>query len=208
MSAGMHGARVVIVDSGGANLASVQYALARLGCDARVTTEALEIAAASHVILPGVGAAVHAMARLQALGLTGAIRDLKAPVLGICLGMQLLFESSAEGDVSCLGLLPGRAERLVAPGLSVPHMGWNTCEMLRPSPLFEGLSARDHFYFVHSFAAPMGDATLASAVHGQVFSAAIQVRNLHGVQFHPERSGEAGARVLANFLSLGPESRS
>lgn len=208
MSAGKQDTRVVIIDSGGANLASVQYALSRLGSDARVTTDAKEIAAASHVILPGVGAAGHAMARLNALGLPDVLRELRVPVLGICLGMQLLFESSAEGDVGCLGLLPGRIERLVAPGLTVPHMGWNTCKQERPSPLFVGLTERDYFYFVHSFALPMTASTVASTTHGQVFSAAVQAGHIHGVQFHPERSGAVGARLLANFLSLNAEATS
>lgn len=195
---------VCIVDSGGANIASIGYALERLGASASLTSSAAELAHASHVILPGVGAAGNAMGRLREHGLVDAIRGLKVPVLGICLGMQLLYESSAEGDTTCLGLIRGRAERLVAPGLSVPHMGWNTCTDLRASPLFHGITSADHMYFVHSYALPLTAETLATAEHGQRFAAAVQARNFFGVQFHPERSAQAGARLLRNFLSIAP----
>jgi imidazole glycerol-phosphate synthase subunit HisH len=194
---------VAIVASGGANIASLRYALERLGASAEVSADPRRIRAASHVILPGVGAAGDAMARLRAAGLEQVIRDLSQPVLGICLGMQLLHESSAEGDTPCLGVIPGAAARLAeAPSRPVPHMGWNTLEIERPSPLLEGLGPSDYAYFVHSYALPVGPATIASCRYGAAFSACVAWRNFHGAQFHPERSAAAGARLLENFLRL------
>jgi imidazole glycerol-phosphate synthase subunit HisH len=155
------------------------------------------------VLLPGVGAAGAAMARLRAQGLDQLIPQLRAPLLGICLGMQLLFQHSAEGDTHCLGLLPGRIERLqAAPGLPVPHMGWNTLAITHQDPLLAGLGAGDRLYFVHSFAAPVSEATLAAVNYGRLLSAVVRRENFLGVQFHPERSSSAGARVLQNFLAL------
>jgi imidazole glycerol-phosphate synthase subunit HisH len=194
---------VAIVASGGANIASLRFALERLDARAEVTADPERIRAASHVILPGVGAAADAMARLHAAGLAQVIRDLSQPVLGICLGMQLLHESSAEGVTQCLGVIPGSAARLgEAPGCPVPHMGWNTLEIDRDSPLLEGIGPRDHVYFVHSYALPVGPATIASCRYGTAFGACVAWRNFHGAQFHPERSAAAGARLLANFLAL------
>jgi imidazole glycerol-phosphate synthase subunit HisH len=195
---------VVIVAAGGANIASLKFALARLDASAEVSADPQRIRAASHVIIPGVGAAADAMARLHAAGLTQVIRDLSQPVLGICLGMQLLHESSAEGATPCLGVIPGAAARLgEAPGRPVPHMGWNTLEIERPSPLLEGLGPRDYTYFVHSYALPVGAATIASCHYGTRFSACVAWRNFYGAQFHPERSAAAGARLLKNFLEIG-----
>jgi len=194
---------VVIVDSGGANLASLRYALDRLGARSVVSADPDRIEAAARVLLPGVGAAANAMARLRAQGLDRTIPQLRAPLLGICLGMQLLFEHSAEGDTSCLGIVGGRIERLSpAPGRPVPHMGWNTLSVTQADPLLDGISADDRLYFVHGFAAPVGASTLAAMEYGGSLSAAIRRDNFFGVQFHPERSSSAGARVLKNFLSL------
>ena len=194
---------VVIIDSGGANLASLRYALDRLGARSQVSADAERIGTAPRVLLPGVGAAADAMARLRARGLDRAIPRLRAPLLGICLGMQLLFEHSAEGDTACLGIVGGRIERLIpAPGKPVPHMGWNTLSIQRADPLLDGLAASDRLYFVHGFAATVGTSTLAAVEYGGALSAAIRSGNFFGVQFHPERSSVAGARVLKNFLSL------
>jgi imidazole glycerol-phosphate synthase subunit HisH len=194
---------VAIIDSGGANLASLQYALDRLGARSRVSGDPAVIAAASRVLLPGVGAAADAMARLRASGLDRLIPQLRTPLLGICLGMQLLFEYSAEGDTRCLGVLPGRIERLQPKrGLPVPHMGWNTLELQRADALFSDIASGEHFYFVHSYAASLGDTTLAAVTYGQRLAAAVRRENFHGVQFHPERSAAAGARLLRNFLAL------
>jgi glutamine amidotransferase len=193
----------VIIDSGGANLASLRYALDRLGARSAVSCDPALIAAAPRVLLPGVGAAADAMARLRSHGLDRLIPQLRAPVLGICLGMQLLFEHSAEGATSCLGVIAGSVERLrAAPGLPVPHMGWNTLELQREDALLDGLHNSDRFYFVHSFAAPINGCLLASVHYGEARCAIVRQHNFHGVQFHPERSSAAGARILRNFLEL------
>lgn len=196
-------ADVAIIDSGGANLASLQYALDRLGARSQVSSDPAVIACAPRVLLPGVGAAADAMARLQASGLDRLIPRLQAPLLGICLGMQLLFEHSAEGDTRCLGVLPGRIGRLApAPGLPVPHMGWNTLELTRSDALFSGIASGERVYFVHSYAADIDAATIAAVHYGRRLAAAVQRGNFRGVQFHPERSAAVGARLLRNFLAL------
>ena len=195
---------LVIVDSGGANLGSVRYAFERLGVAARVSADAAEIRAADRVLLPGVGAAAPAMARLRALGLVEVLRTLERPLLGICLGMQLLFEHSEEGDTPCLGLLPGRVTRLAGgPGLRVPHMGWNTLDPRRADPLLAGVPAGAQAYFVHSFAAPVTGDCIASATHGTPFAAVVRRGRVAGAQFHPERSAAVGRQLLANFLQDG-----
>ena len=198
--------RVVLVDSGGANIASVQAAFTRLGVVAPITADADEIRRASHVVLPGVGAAAPAMARLHAHGLVPCLRALTQPVLGVCVGVQLLFDQSDEGDVACLALIPGRVRRLpAAPGLRIPHMGWNRVHVL-PSqqavhPLCQGLD-QHYAYFVHSFAAEVGPHTLAQSQHGCFFSAVVARANFMGAQFHPERSQATGQRLLKNFLEI------
>lgn len=194
---------VAIIDGGGANIASLRFALARLGYDAVLTTDRARIAAASHVILPGVGAARNAMQRLTAHGLTDFLPGLRQPFLGICLGMQLLFDGSDEEDTRCLGILPGRARRFLPdPARPVPHMGWNRIAVLRESPLLAGMAADEYFYFVHSYALPVSADTIASSDYGGPFAAIVGCGNFLGTQFHPERSGAAGASLLANFLSL------
>jgi imidazole glycerol-phosphate synthase subunit HisH len=194
---------VVLVDSGGANLGSVRYALQRLGVEAPLAADAETLAAATHVILPGVGAAAPAMARLAELGLVEPLRALDKPLLGVCLGMQLLFEGSDEGDVECLGLVPGRVRAMqAAPGLRIPHMGWNRLHGVGDSPLLLGLPDPAYAYFVHGFAAPVGPDTVAVSEHGAPFSAMIRRGHLHGAQFHPERSAAVGAKILENFMEL------
>jgi imidazole glycerol-phosphate synthase subunit HisH len=194
---------VLIIDSGGANIASLQFALQRLGAESSVSADAGRIRNAGRVILPGVGAAADAMSRLRRDHLDAVIPALQQPVLGICLGMQLLFEESEEGHAQCLGIIPGRAARFVpAAGQPVPHMGWNTLDTLRPSALLDGVNAGDYVYFVHSYALSPGPATIASSEYGVPFSACVQWRNFYGTQFHPERSSHAGARLLQNFLKL------
>jgi imidazole glycerol-phosphate synthase subunit HisH len=194
---------VVIIDSGGANLASLQFALERIGGRARVSSDPADIAAAPRVILPGVGSARDAMQRLRAAGLAERLPRLEQPVLGICLGMQLLYRHSAEGSTECLGVLPGTVEQLTAaPGLPVPHMGWNQLAITGPDPLLEGIVPGDYVYFVHSYAAPCSHATLATAHYGIDVPAVVRQRNFWGTQFHPERSGDTGARILANFLEV------
>lgn len=194
--------RLVLLDSGGANIGSVQAAFARLGVDAPVSSDIASIRRATHVVLPGVGAAGSAMARLRTNGLDRLIPTLTQPLLGICIGMQLLFERSEEGDCECLGLLPGAVRRLdEAQGLRVPHMGWNRLKATSAHPLIDGL-ADAWTYFVHSFAVPSSPLALAEAMHGDRFAAVVGHGRVFGAQFHPERSGRAGARFLRNFLEL------
>jgi glutamine amidotransferase len=193
----------VIIDSGGANLASLQFAFERLGASTRVTTDASAIVRAPRVVLPGVGAAADAMQRLRNCGVAELLPTLEQPVLGICLGMQLLFSRSEEGSTQCLGILPQTVRRLQpSPGLPVPHMGWNQLAPLRDDPILEGIARDDYVYFVHSYAVPVSDITLATADYGIPVSAVVRKGNFWGAQFHPERSAAAGARVLANFLRL------
>jgi glutamine amidotransferase len=200
-------ADVVVIDSGGANLASLQFALQRLGTRCTVSADADRIRRASHVLLPGVGAAHDTMARLRAHGLDSVIPALTQPVLGICLGMQLLYAESAEApsgsdSTRALGIIPGRVARMQAsPQHPVPHMGWNQLEPLRTDALFEGIGPGEHVYFVHSYAAPIAQGTLAASDYGGRFTAAVRRGNFCGVQFHPERSATVGARLLANFLA-------
>lgn len=194
---------VVLVDAGGTNIGSVRYALQRLGVEAALTADAATIRAADKVILPGVGAAGPGMARLRELGLVDLMRSLTQPVLGVCLGMQLLCGHSEEGDTECLGLIPGTVRHFIeAPGLRIPHMGWNRLNVLGNHPLLENISDGDQAYFVHSYAVPVGEHSLATTDHGAPFSAVIARGNFHGVQFHPERSAAVGATLLGNFLDL------
>jgi glutamine amidotransferase len=193
--------QVAIIDGGGANIASLKFALARLGWAGQLTTDAEIIRGASHVILPGVGAAEDAMNRLATANLIELIKDLRQPLLGICLGMQLLFERSEENDTACLGMLPGTARLFESSqDRSVPHMGWNPIRRTRESRLLDGIPDGAHFYFVHSYAVDVTEDTLAVTDHGHDFTAAAERNNLMATQFHPERSGAHGARLLQNFL--------
>ena len=195
--------RLAIIDSGGANIASLQFAIERLGVPSVLTTDPAQLAAATHVMLPGVGAAADCMARLRKAGLIETIRELRQPLLGICVGMQLLFEASDEGDVPCLGLLPGRVQRFADRNeLPVPHMGWNQLEFSAASPLLDGIAPGAHVYFVHSYRVGVSAATLATTHYGEPFSALVQHGRIYGAQFHPERSAASGARLLQNFLRL------
>ncbi|PPU22199.1 imidazole glycerol phosphate synthase subunit HisH [Xanthomonas arboricola] len=194
---------VALIDAGGANLGSVRYALERLGVEARLVRDAAGLQGAQRVILPGVGAAPEAMSRLRAQGLVEPLRQLQVPLIGICLGMQLLFEHSEEGDVDCLGLLPGIVRHMTpALGIRVPHMGWNQLVPMRASALLDGLSERASAYFVHGYAAPVTADTVAACDHGGLFTAVVQQGLRCGAQFHPERSAETGARILRNFLEM------
>jgi len=194
---------LVIIDSGGANISSVIFACRRLGAEPVFTSDPEVINRADRVILPGVGAARSAMEHLDSSKLVDCIRQLTQPVLGICLGMQLLFESSTEGNTPCLGVIPGTISLLPASvGIRVPHIGWNFTNQQMTDPLTKGLPANPWFYFVHSFAAPLGKYTVASSTHGKAFSAIVRQNNFYGVQFHPERSSKYGAQLLQNFLAL------
>lgn len=193
---------VAIIDGGGANIASLQFALERLGAASALTTDAGTIRNASHVILPGVGAARAAMEKLGAAGLDQLIPRLTQPVLGVCLGMQLLFDASEEDDVRCLGIIPGTARRFQAePGRPVPHMGWNQFFRRTDIPLIQDIPDGSYCYFVHSYALPVSGDTVATTSYGWDFSAIACHKNFMAAQFHPERSGTAGAALLRNFLS-------
>ncbi|PZP61921.1 imidazole glycerol phosphate synthase subunit HisH [Pseudoxanthomonas winnipegensis] len=195
---------LALIDAGGANIGSVRYALGRLGVEAQLTTDAQVIRGAQRVILPGVGAAAQVMARLRELDLIDTLRSLEAPLLGVCVGMQVLFEHSEEDDTPCLGLLAGRVGKLpVAAGIRVPHMGWNTLTPTRAASLTAGIGAQDQAYFVHSYAAPVGEDCLSTTTHGQAFAAVVQRGRVAGAQFHPERSAATGARLLRNFIEYG-----
>jgi glutamine amidotransferase len=189
---------LVIVDVGCGNIGSVGIAFERFGLSPLITGDAEAIAAADKVILPGVGAAGYAMEQIRARGLVEVLKGLTQPVLGICLGMQLLFERSEEEGTDCLGIIPGHVRRLAAaPAMPVPHMGWSA---LRVEDESLGLATGDYVYFAHSFACDDGPWTVASADYGRPIPAAVRAGNFLGAQFHPERSGEAGARFLRRFL--------
>ena len=193
--------RVAIIDSGGANIASLLYAFERLDTEAVLTTDADVIKTAERVLLPGVGAARDAMQRLQDADLVDVIRGLQQPVLGICLGMQLLCEASEEEDVECLGIVPGVARKLdVAEGFAVPNMGWCETSIKGKHELLYGVADGSWFYYLHSYALPVSRYTLATARHSVEFSAIIGRDNFVAAQFHPERSSAAGAALLTNFL--------
>ena len=196
---------VVIIDAGGANLGSVRAAFARLGIEPAVSRDPARIAAADRLVLPGVGAAAPVMANLREAAIDRLLAASRAPLLGICIGMQVLFERSEEGDVAGLGLLDGEVRKLpVAPGLRLPHMGWNGLRKRRESPLLDGIDDGAQAYFVHSYAASEGEDTLLACEHGAWFPAAVERGHIAGAQFHPERSGAVGARFLRNFLAWQP----
>jgi glutamine amidotransferase len=195
---------VVLLDSGGANLGSVQAAFTRLGVEAPVTSDWNAIRNATHVVLPGVGAAKACMAKLRENGLDTLIPRLTQPLIGICVGMQLLYERSEESATECLGLLEGEVRLLPSsPGVRVPHMGWNRLNAVKgpAHPLMAGLDDAS-VYFVHSYAAPRAPESLALATHGTPFTAVAARGRVMGAQFHPERSSAPGARLLGNFLAI------
>ena len=197
--------QIVIVNTGCANISSVKFAFDRLGVDVTVSDQPELITQADKVILPGVGSANAAMASIEQKGLVSVVQGLTQPVLGVCLGMQLMVSWSAESTAertSCLDLIPGSVERMQVGDLRLPHMGWNTVTPSEQNDLFKGIDAGSYFYFVHSFAVKPSVHTLASCEYGMPFSAAINKDNFFGVQFHPERSGDAGAQLLKNFVSL------
>jgi glutamine amidotransferase len=196
---------VAVVPGGGENVNCVLFALERIGVRPVLTLDPKTVAAAERVILMGVGAAAPGMAKLKAHGLVDCLRGLQQPVLGICVGMQLLFEHSAEGDVSCLGMLPGRIEPLSdSGGLTVPHMGWNQIELLKSDqPLLEGIKSGDWAFYANSFYAPLSDASIARTDYGVPIAAVVNRGNVYGCQFHPEKSRGTGRRLLENFLRGG-----
>ncbi|MDO5531217.1 imidazole glycerol phosphate synthase subunit HisH [Sutterella sp.] len=198
--------RVVILDTGTANLTSLANAVKRLGFEPNITRDPEAIRAADRIFLPGVGTARAAMDELNARGLPELIRAATQPVLGICLGEQLLGRQSEEtGGVDLLNLIPADVRELKVGDLPLPHMGWNRVyptDAPQAKLLFKGIPAGDWFYFVHSYAMPVNPCTIASAEYGEPFTAAAARDNFMGVQFHPERSGKTGAKLLANFLGV------
>lgn len=194
---------IAIIDSGGANITSVKFALERLGAASVLTDDINIISAADKVLLPGVGAAPVAMQRLSQPGLVECIRRLEQPVLGICLGMQLLFSFSAEGNTPLLGLFDATCSAFKPTSQrSVPHMGWNRLVFRKDHPLLAGVENGAHVYFVHSYFAPVTAQTVAACAYGDDFTAIVGEKNFMGCQFHPERSGLVGARILKNFLEM------
>ena len=193
---------IAIVDYKMGNLRSVENALRRLGADFTVTADADVIRRADKVLLPGVGNAAEAMENLRAADLVGVIRSLRQPVLGICVGMQVMCRHSEEGDVDCLGIFDARVKRFTpSPEVKVPHMGWNKIGNLE-SKLFKDLEGGSYVYFVHSYYPELCPDTIATATHGVMFSAALKYENFYGTQFHPEKSGDVGECIIANFLKL------
>lgn len=194
---------ITIIDYGGSNLASLVYSLNRLGVSANISQDADVITNSSHIILPGVTSANTTMKNLADLGLISVIRSLTQPVLGICLGMQILFDYSEEGEVPCLSIISGSVKKLIpSENLTVPHMGWNALLNVSDEAILKGVSEQSYAYYVHSYAAPVGSHTTAVTTHGADFSAAVQCRNFFGTQFHPERSGSVGSLIIKNFLEL------
>lgn len=192
---------IAVIDYDTGNLCSVANALGRLGAEYRITSSPEEIRQAERVLLPGVGEASRAMAKLEERGLVETIRSLTQPVLGICIGMQLLCRRSEENDTPCLGIFDNEVQRLSSPELKVPHMGWNTINNL-VSPLFEGIEEGAWVYYVHSFAPTVNADTIAVTGYGGAFSAAIRKNNFYGTQFHPEKSAGTGERILQHFIKL------
>ncbi len=225
---GSDGSKNVIVDTGCANLSSVKFAIQRLGFSVTITDDIELIKRADKVILPGVGSAKHAMANIIDKGLIETLQNLTQPVLGFCLGMQLMTESSTEGVsstegissteglsdskeganenvIKCLGVIPTLVKPLDSKGNRLPHMGWNTLTNVANHPVLAGININDYFYFVHSFAAPISEYTIASCKYGSEFSAVIAKDNFIGCQFHPERSSALGSKIIQNFLELDPQ---
>lgn len=193
---------IAVINYKAGNLASVSNALNRLGAEHVITHRIDELDRADAVIFPGVGHAQSAMKSLHENNLTDWLKQTKKPLLGICLGMQLFFESSDEGDTECLGIIPGRLRLFSGTKVKVPHMGWNQFSNLDSHPLLTGITSEDYFYYVHSYYAPLTDFTTASCTYGSEFSSVVARDNFAGVQFHPEKSGANGVRLLQNFLDF------
>lgn len=199
---------IAVIDVSGNNLSSLGFALSRLGYEFKMTHDAQDIKKASHIILPGVGTAASGMSALRKYQLLEPLTAAKQPLLGICLGMQLLLDYSDEGQVPCLGLIPGRAELLKKDKQHpVPHMGWNQLQWVQATPLLNAIKPEDSVYFVHSYALKSSEFTVANCLYGEAFAAVVQKDNIFGMQFHPEKSAEVGMTLLKNFLNYEGEDR-
>lgn len=197
---------IAIVKYNAGNIRSVHNALLRLGCEADITDDATALRSADKVIFPGVGEAATTMEYLNRTGLSDVLRSLRQPVLGICLGMQLMCRHSAEGDVDCLGIFDINVERFALPdpneaNLKIPHMGWNNLRDVR-EPLFDQACEGQYVYFVHSYYAPLCDYTAATTDYTTAYSSALHKGNFYATQFHPEKSGTVGEHILQRFLNL------
>ncbi len=193
---------IAIIDYKMGNLRSVENALHRLGAEFVVTADLAVICSADRVLLPGVGNAAEAMNNLREARLVEVINDLRRPVLGICVGMQVMCQHSEEGDAECLGIFDTKVRRFPASATEkVPHMGWNSIHNL-DSKLLRNLKGGAHVYYVHSYYPELCQDTIATTQHGLMFSAALKYENFYGTQFHPEKSGDVGEQILKNFLTL------
>ncbi len=193
---------ITIIDYKAGNIASVQNALNKLGYESELTDDPAKIQRAEKIILPGVGRAGACMKELDKLGLVEVIRNIKVPFLGICLGMQLLSEYSEEDETQCVGVLSGTVKKF-PDSVKVPQIGWNKVEMIEDSPLLSGIETNSYFYFVNSYSLPVSEKyTLAESLYGSYFSAIVNYKNFYGTQFHPEKSGEVGFKLLSNFCEL------
>ncbi|ABR75118.1 imidazole glycerol phosphate synthase subunit HisH [Actinobacillus succinogenes] len=191
---------LIIIDTGCANLSSVKFAFDRLEIQTEISRDLNKIQSADKLLLPGVGTAAAAMRILKERKLIETIQNATQPMLGICLGMQLMTAFSEEGNLDTLNLMSGKTELIPNTGLPLPHMGWNRVRYVENHPLFTGIEQDSHFYFVHSYAVLPNENTIATSNYGVDFSAAIANKNFYGVQFHPERSGKNGALLLKNFV--------
>ncbi len=191
-----------LIEYGAGNTASVANALNGIGAEFIITNKEHDIAKCEKIIFPGVGEASSAVKKLHLLNLYNLFRVLKKPLLGICLGMQILCDKSDEGNVSCLGILPLTVKKFDAGKVKVPHMGWNQVKILKENKLFTGINDEEYFYFAHSYYLPKNNYTIATAQYDENFCAAVEINNFYGVQFHPEKSGEAGTQLIKNFIEL------
>ncbi len=193
---------IALIDYGAGNVASVANALEALGQKYIITNNEVEICKSDHVIFPGVGEASYAIQRIHMLSLFNVLKVIKKPLLGICLGMQLLADFSTEGNISCLGIFPGRAEKFDSTKTKVPHMGWNDISLTLESKLFRDIKSGERFYFANSYYIPKTEHTTSTADNNTTFSASMEKGNYYGVQFHPEKSGDTGLKLLQNFIEL------
>ena len=195
--------KLAVITGGGANFYSIEMALQRLSVDYRLTNDKSVINSADGVLFPGVGNAEFAMQELQRLNLVELIQEYQKPLLGICLGMQLLYEYSEEGNLPCLGILPGKVQQFNSgAGLIVPHMGWNNLDWQKESELTRQIAKDNDVYFVHSFFAPVNEVTVATCDYGGAFTAMAQQDNFYAMQFHPEKSGKIGEQLIKNFIEV------